>query len=239
MEESVKPDEAGGAAVADKSGEPQLPVKVKLSEFKRDKLDTKCELCLAGKPKCTVIALGRHCFVAVAAQPAIVSQSVVVCPYAHRTSFLQCTDDEMREARAFVAALGTMYGYAMFSETVDGSGRHATLLATPLPHQMSALAPAYIRQALLELDSRVISTSRGPWGYIAPASALYVHFWLRDGDGMAAVAVPEGGFDRQVLGNMLKTDPITARRAQVYSPREETTELDAKWSAVDFTARYI
>lgn len=207
-----------------------------LSEFKRGRLDSRCSLCLAGRPKCTVVALGKHSFVAVSPSPALAASSVVICPYSHHNSLLECTDEEVREIRAFAATFSSMHEYVVFSEVVDGSGSHGKLLATPLPSKMSALAPAHVKQALLELDSRLISTFRGPWGYLGPPDALYVHFWLPEG-GMAIITSPEPSIDRIVLGGLLRLDPILVRKQPVYSYQEDTDDLDTKWCNVDFTLK--
>lgn len=207
---------------------------VTLAEFKRGRIDNKCELCLAGRPKCTIVALGKHSFVAVSPRPALTADSVIICPYSHYNSLLECTDEEVREIRAFTATIKTMHDYVVFSEVVDGSGRHAKLLATPLPYKLSAIVPAHIKQALLELDSRIISTFRGPWGYIAPPDALYAHFWLPE-NGMAVSAPPEANFDRIVIGGLLKLDPALVRKQPAFFYKEDTKELDEKWRDIDFT----
>lgn len=219
-----------------------------ISDYRKTKhiLDT-CPLChhedTSTPPQAPLVSLATRVYLTLPTSPEITPYGLCasIVPIQHRTSLLDCDDDEWEEIRNFMKSLSRFYFSHKPSYTIifyenaahDGRKRHASLEAVPLPLDLGDTAPAFFREAIMAADEewtqhkKLIDTlakaTRDGLGKLAFRRSMvselpYFHVWFTLDGGYGHVVEdarrwPKGDlFAREVIGGMLDVGAEVVKR---------------------------
>ncbi|KAF2862841.1 hypothetical protein K470DRAFT_192516, partial [Piedraia hortae CBS 480.64] len=192
-------------------------------------------------PAATVVSLATRSYLTLPPEPEVSRGGAAIVPIEHRSSLLDCDDDEWEEMRNFMKSLTRHYEAqdmsVIFYENAAQvrRGHHAVLMAVPLPHHIADSAPAYFREAVVSavdefsaqhksfIDTLALSARPG-YGRMAfrktmVSSMPYFHVWFTIDGGLGHVIDEDGRpwprgdlFAREVIGGVLGKETDVIRK---------------------------
>lgn len=167
-----------------------------------------------------VIARTEHAYVMLATRGALVKSHCFVVPIKQVSSTRLCQEEVFEDIQNFKSSLRRMFGAngqgIVFIETAaQGSRQWGKIEAIPVPLECEMDAPLYFKQALADVEGRVIDLSDKTIRKAIPETFPYFSCeWARGGLALAIDDVErfQADFGHGVLAGMMQLDPPQLRK---------------------------
>lgn len=202
-----------------------------------DALD-RCQLCIENDNICAdMLSMAKNVYLTLPPSPEIAKYSAMIVPINHVKNTLYCDEDEWEEIRNYMISLSRFYyeklnKAVVFYETSIYKYNHAAIVAVPIPMSLSSTIQGYFKESIISQTSdfeqqhkSIVDTlaksevmGRDSFKHLIAKEAPFFHVWFTLNGGLGHVVEdvsswPKGDlFAREVLGGLLKVDPLTIRK---------------------------